>query len=182
MTEHGSGHAMASTPRLRSSWILRALREAGWAPLVVFLLHVLASRFGLYTRVPALDIPMHLAGGVVMCFFLSRCSQAAADSRLLGSPAAPVRVILLFASTCTIAVFWELTEFTCDAVFQTQAQLGLEDTLGDVMFGMGGCVLFLVASRALASARGSSRVAVESGTEEFRQLGGGTVETRWPEP
>lgn len=159
------------------------MSEAGWAPLLVFFLHVLAARvFGLYTRVPTLDIPMHLAGGTAMCFFLSRCYQAAAEAGLLGRPAALVRVVLLFASTSTIAVFWELTEFVSDAVFQTHAQLGLADTLGDVICGMVGCIAFLVASRAFASARRTPGLALDSATETLRRAGGGAVETRWPEP
>src|ERR671910_73152 len=56
-------------------WIENSLREAGWAPLLVFGIHVMAlGAFNAYERFPYVDLPMHFFGGVVTAFFFHRVS------------------------------------------------------------------------------------------------------------
>lgn len=51
-----------------SDWVVKTARDAAWAPSLVFLIHAVASLgFRAYQRWPALDIPMHFLGGVVIC-------------------------------------------------------------------------------------------------------------------
>ena len=111
----------------------------------VFVIHVIASRvFDAYTYCPRLDIPMHLLGGAAIAYFFHRASILASAREILGPFHRLTHIILVFALTCTAAVFWEFAEFVTDRFFHTQAQLGLQDTLGDMFNGICGGVALLV--------------------------------------
>jgi len=53
--------------------------------------------------------------------------------------------VLVLALTCVATVGWEFAEFLCDRFFGTHAQLGLADTLGDMLLGICGGTALLVA-------------------------------------
>jgi hypothetical protein len=137
-----------------------SLREAGWAPALVFVLHVVALRgFAAYALFPPLDIPMHFFGGVAITFFLGRSYRVAEKSGLLGQPARWLYFVVVPAlATCT-TVLWEFAEFVSDRYFGTHAQLGLEDTLSDMLLGCLGSLVFL----GVTAARVSSSAAVKQG-------------------
>src|SRR5262245_35746481 len=117
-------------------WLLQTLRRAGWAPILVFGLHVVAARvLGLYRLWPPTDIPMHFFGGVAIAFFFAHAYRAAEELDLLGQPSAVLYVVMVFALTCSATVFWEFAEFLSDRYFGTHMQNGLEDTLGDMLIG-----------------------------------------------
>jgi hypothetical protein len=120
-------------------------RRAGWAPILVFLLHVFISRvLNGYILYPPLDIPMHFFGGVAMAYFLASCF-AALPERAVAPDLRPVAgLVLAVGLTGTASVFWEFAEFTSDAFFGTHAQLGLEDTLLDMALGILGAVAYVV--------------------------------------
>lgn len=120
-------------------------RSGFWAPLAVFLAHVILSlTFNAYERLPAVDIPIHLLGGIAIAFFFSRTLGILGDYGMVNRVDGLVRAILLVALTATAAVSWEFAEFVSDRVFGTQAQEGLEDTLLDMLLGiMGGSTMVL---------------------------------------
>ncbi len=67
-------------------WLWSSIRSAGWAPALVFVTHVVASRgIGAYRTLPELDTPMHLVGGVAIAFFFWRSVNLDAARPLLGS-------------------------------------------------------------------------------------------------
>lgn len=120
------------------------LRRAAWPPTFVFLLHVAASRvLHAYERWPSLDIAMHLLGGIaIACFFANSLAvwaihdeTARLDPRL--------RALFVFALTCAAAVFWEFAEYLTDRLAGTTAQLGLADTLLDMLLGIVGGSAYL---------------------------------------
>lgn len=128
-------------------WLLRTLRQAAWAPILVFGLHsVSASSLDLYAAWPPLDIPMHFFGGVAIAFFFARAYRVAEEMDFLGRPSALLYPIAVFALTCSAAVFWEFAEFLSDRFFHTQMQDGLEDTLFDMFLGIVGGITLLVIS------------------------------------
>jgi hypothetical protein len=45
---------------------------------------------------------------------------------------------------CLAAVFWEFAEWTADHTLGTHCQLGLDDTLGDIVMGLLGGSVFAV--------------------------------------
>jgi hypothetical protein len=126
-------------------WLLRSIIEAGWAPLLVFGLHVLMSRlFDAYRRFPGIDIPMHFLGGVVIAYFFHRASINASQLKVLGRFHAVTHVLLVFFATCSATVFWEFAEFINDRYFGGHSQAGLFDTMKDMFIGVcGGVVLLL---------------------------------------
>jgi hypothetical protein len=119
------------------------LVRAGWAPLLVFLLHVFISRvINGYILYPPLDIPMHFFGGVAMAYFLARCFVALPEDAV-SRPLRPIaEVVFVVSLTATASVFWEFAEFTSDALFGTHAQLGLDDTLLDMALGIAGAASY----------------------------------------
>lgn len=58
-----------------------------------------------------------------------------------------------FSSTTTVAVLWELGEFLGDAVFGTRAHTSIASTLRDLLNGMLGGALFLLADYAVRRGR-----------------------------
>ena len=131
-------------------WIARTLRDGGWAPLLVFGAHVVASRIvpG-YDSFPDLDVPMHFLGGMAIAFFFHVAFRNASRYHVLGPYHRLTHVALVFSFTCTAAVFWEFAEFISDRYFGSHAQGGLVDTMKDMALGIGGGIVFLGISQLL---------------------------------
>ena len=134
-------------------WSIEAVRRGGLPAMALFGFHVIASQgFDAYVHFPPLDIPMHFLGGVVIAYFFHRASLAASSHGIIGPFHRVTHAALVFALTCTATVFWEFAEFLTDHFFGTHAQLDLDDTLGDMLLGIGGGVALLVVT-AFAGAR-----------------------------
>src|ERR1041384_7803970 len=79
-------------------WIASTIREAAWAPAIIFVAHLIASRvLHAYERYPPLDIPMHYLGGVVIAFFYHRASINASRGGILGPFHQVTHIVLVFA-------------------------------------------------------------------------------------
>lgn len=128
-------------------WINQSLREAGWAPLLVFAAHVIAlGAFDAYSRIAHLDLLTHFIGGAFMAFFLHRTSINASLIGVIGPHHPITHRLLVFTATCAVALFWEFAEFVSDQTLGTHSQAGLEDTLGDLLFGVIGAGAFTLSS------------------------------------
>ena len=133
--------------RIVAEVVLALVRRAGWAPIAVFLLHAFLSRaLDGYTRLPPLDIPMHLLGGVAIAYFFSSCFAALPERVVSKEWRRPFQWLVVASLTATAAVCWEFAEFTSDRLLGTGAQKGLEDTLLDMALGIMGGVLYLIAT------------------------------------
>ncbi len=136
------------TPSLSSSirnWAIKSVIESGWAPIAVFVLHVLMAQvFNAYAKFPGIDIPMHFLGGIVIAYFFHRASINGSQLKLLGKFHPTTHVLLVFFATCTATVFWEFAEFINDRYFGGHAQAGLVDTLRDMLMGLSGGVALLL--------------------------------------
>jgi hypothetical protein len=144
-------------------WFNQSLRDAAWAPMLVFAVHViLLAGFDAYTRFATLDLFMHFVGGVVMAFFLHRASINASLLGVIGPHHPITHGLLVFTATCAVALFWEFFEFISDQTFGTYSQAGLGDTLGDLLFGVIGAGVFTLST--LAVDRYSRRLPI--GTED----------------
>lgn len=127
------------------TWVLISLLRAGWAPLLVFGIHVLMVQvFDAYTAFPALDIPMHFLGGVVIAFFFHHATLAAPECGLTKATDAVTHRVLIFALTCMATIFWEFAEFIADRYFGAHSQPSLQDTLKDMLLGLSGGVVLLL--------------------------------------
>lgn len=131
------------------AWVVAAVRRFGWAPIAVFVAHVVMSRvFGVYEDLPGADIPMHLLGGVAIAHFFLGATTLPQATPILGATSRPGRTILAMALVCTSAVIWEFLEWTGDALQVTNAQGGLDDTMLDQLLGIMGGAVYL-ATRSL---------------------------------
>ena len=124
---------------------LRSLIKPAWAPLFVFMIHVIALSFHLYKTYPPIDIPMHFFGGVSMAYFLGKAFVAAS---LITTDAPPNRLLeslLIITATCTVAVIWEFVEFVLSWALSIDLQGSLADTTKDLFFGITGSIFFTTA-------------------------------------
>ena len=137
---------MALEDRPVRHWLPRALLEAGWAPAAVFSLHLVIARvLKLYLAYPRSDIVMHLLGGVAIAFFFRRAARRAAEGGLIGAINGVGLAVIVFGLTCAAAVGWEFAEFASDRFLHTQSQLGLSDTLRDMLCGIVGGTAWAIA-------------------------------------
>jgi len=127
------------------SAVIETTRQFGWMPIIVFLFHeVCAHVVDGYRLWPSVDIPLHFAGGFAMAFFISGAVQVFGSLQIIRRPDWCVHLALVFGLTCVVAVFWEFAEWTADHIFGTHCQLGLDDTLGDILMGLLGGTVFAV--------------------------------------
>jgi hypothetical protein len=128
----------------RAGWrrIHRLLVEQGaWAPVLVFLVH-LPLDYGLhaYRRWPPIDIPMHLAGGVSVAFFVLRSLQSIRPAGGMPLRSTALERLLIVGATASVAVLWELAEIASDMYLGTQLVRGTGDTAKDLAIGIGGAL------------------------------------------
>jgi hypothetical protein len=123
--------------------IRRVLAAGGWAPLAVFLLHVvLDAGLDAYAAWPRADVPMHFAGGAAMCFFLSRVLRPLLRD-MPGARRTLLESLLAGGLTVTVAVFWEFAEFGLDRAAGMNLQVGLGNTMQDLALGIVGAAAYL---------------------------------------
>lgn len=136
----------ADKPHRVTHWCIRTLLRAGWAPIVVFTAHMLASKvFHVYHQFPNFDIPMHLSGGLAIAYFFHVGSRQGSTLKVLGPYHVVTHCLLVFSLSCTAAVFWEFAEFLSDRYLGTRMQAGdLNDTLLDILLGMVGALIWLL--------------------------------------
>jgi len=123
--------------------ILRASREAAWAPIAVVILHSLAGK--LFGHEPYVDPVMHFLGGFAIAFFFYRLFTLPFE--LFSTPSRLTLNLLAFGLACTAALFWEFGEFFTDQWFGTHMQRGLDNTMRDLLLGTSGAVVYLALKR-----------------------------------
>jgi hypothetical protein len=131
---------------IRKLWLV-----GGWAPLLVFSVHVVASRgLNAYVRFPPTDIPMHFAGGVAIAFFISGCFRALPRHAARSSRVVVLEGVLVGSLASTAALVWEFAEFSIDRLVGTNIQVSLINTMQDLALGMlGALVLVVIRARQL---------------------------------
>ena len=123
-------------------WISITLRESAWAPSSIFGFYLIGLALQLFKMFPALDIPVHFMGGVVITYFYRTAIRN--SQKLVGDIPLPIQIIFAFTCTGTTAVLWEFYENLLDHFFGFQMVRSLEDTITDLFVGlMGALVLSL---------------------------------------
>lgn len=118
-------------------WAVVTAFEAAWAPLLVVVVHGVAIvGWNAYGRFPALDGPMHFAGGVAIAYFFHRAERNAVRFGLIRPSDRLGHLLRVGAATIAAAVAWEIAEFVLDRTLGTHTQPGTADTLGDLLLGM----------------------------------------------
>jgi hypothetical protein len=122
-------------------WLSGLLKGAAWPGLVVLVSHsVLGYVFG---HEPYIDPALHFLGGVAAAFFCSRLEPY--FPAVFGALAPATRRTLAFTATTTIAVLWEFMEFLFDVYLGTHAHTSIRSTLRDILNGMLGAGVYLLA-------------------------------------
>ncbi len=153
--------------------IAKMFRVGGWAPILVFGIHVVLSRgLNAYVLFPPTDIPMHFAGGVAMAIFISGCFRALPREAIRSNRIAILELVLVGSLTATSAVLWECVEFACDQVFGSNIQRGLGNTMQDMGLGIAGAVLVMLVRSHMLKAN----------TAEFREVAAEWVSGCWRRP
>lgn len=130
----------------RSTWLLHTCRDAAWAPITVFIFYAIAARgFDAYLRYPWLDMPTHFFGGVAITYFFLAATRHAQPT--LGAIPPLVQALLSLGLTALTAIAWEFLEFASDALLGTKMNLGVADTLADLLLGLVGGAVMVVLSR-----------------------------------
>jgi len=121
------------------TWIFATLREAAWAPLIVFGFYIIGLAFQLFKLFPPLDIPTHFIGGVAITYFYRSAIQN--SQRIVGAIPLPIQTLLAFTCTGTTIILWEFYENLFDFLFGTHMVRGLEDTILDMFLGLLGAMV-----------------------------------------
>ncbi|PYT06525.1 MAG: hypothetical protein DMF49_10890 [Acidobacteria bacterium] len=128
---------------LKVAWKLFLI--GGWAPAAVFATHVFIDQvIGAYELWPPIDIPMHLAGGLAIAFFISRLFRSLPRQAVPRSRLVILELVLCGSLTATAAVLWEFAEFTTDQLFGRNVQVGLPNTMKDLAMGISGALVFII--------------------------------------
>ncbi len=123
----------------------RLIARAGWAAILVFMLHVIfSSGLDIYHRYRFSDMPMHFFGGVAIAYFLSTCFAALPRDVMADRWRPAAQFVTVVCLTATVAVFWEFAEYFSDTLFRTRVLGNVNDTLQDLAFGISGAVSFML--------------------------------------
>lgn len=128
---------MSDLPAVR--WLIRLLVNPGWAPLGVVALFLILAGWGLTHRY---DHLLHFLGGASIAYFVVGLS--ASLPTLFARTPRWIVLLLVFTSSCTVAVFWEFAEFSLDRFWGTSTQLSLSETILDLALGVAGALTTLV--------------------------------------
>jgi hypothetical protein len=122
---------------------LRISRVAAWAPLSVLIGHSIFAR--VFGHEPYVDPVMHFSGGVAAAYFFRKVGELAPEA--LGALTEDARDLLSFGLTCSIALFWEIAEFSSDTFLGTNVQTSNANTMRDLILGVVGALVFLTFRR-----------------------------------
>jgi hypothetical protein len=124
---------------------LKTIRRVGWLPFAVLLAHeICAHVVDGYRLWPSVDIPFHFFGGLAVAFFVSGAIRIFSEHHLIREPDPLIHIAVAFALACTAAVFWEFAEWIADHTIGSTCQVGLDDTILDLLMGaVGGAVCTL---------------------------------------
>ena len=129
--------------------LLKTLPEAGWAPLTVLLVSFPLASMPFAERAYPL---LHLLGGAALAYFFRRAVRSA----YTGWP--PVLSSLVaFSLACTGALAWEIAEFAIDFLAGTTLQVGLLDTMTDLILAGGGAAVWLTLRRCAVPVQKATR-------------------------
>lgn len=126
------------TPWLR---LRAALPRIVIPPALLVALHgVISLGFDGYRHFPPLDIPMHLAGGIIITRSGAALLRVAIEAGFVRRLDRLLAAFVLLCFATTAAVVWEFAEFIANRYLRLIVQGSLEDTLSDLLIGMLGAM------------------------------------------
>lgn len=122
--------------------IKKIFYKAAWAPVSVLLVHNGLSK--LIGHREDLDPYFHFFGGAAIAYFFY--TSIIVGNNWFGSPTPFARSFIAFCCSATVAVFWEFLEFAGGKITHVYAQISLDETMWDLIFGCTGaftCLLII---------------------------------------
>lgn len=117
--------------------ILRNKIIKAFIPMFAILgLHIIATIFKLYYYILWLDTPMHLLGGGAVAWTVLILLKIYKKEVRIRKKMKLLDALFAVSTTSLIAVLWEVYEFVSDTFFFTTIQMGIQDTLGDLLMGI----------------------------------------------
>ncbi|HWI12903.1 MAG TPA: hypothetical protein VNT02_01570 [Burkholderiales bacterium] len=130
----------------RRGWLIASLRELLHPLIVAYIVAAVAlDAVRAYSHWPDLDLPMHYAGALALTYVIDRSVARAYHFHVLKPIGGWQRALAVFALVCMFSMFWEIGEYLSDRFLGTHAQMGLADTMTDMITDVVGSVSFLVA-------------------------------------
>jgi len=128
-------------------WMIKTVLKAGWAPVLVFTVHILAVRvLGIYRLYPNFDDIMHFSGGVVISYFFIHAVLIGVKSAIFPRFNRFLYVTVVFSYTTVVTALWEFLEWLSDFYLGTYLQNSISDTLLDMALGMTGGLIIVTLS------------------------------------
>ncbi len=128
---------------IKASWI--TVKRFGWLPVVVLLAHEISAHvIDGYARWPEIDIPLHFFGGFAIAYFVAGGIKVFAEYQVIHKPDLIILTAVVLGLTATVAVLWEFAEWVADRILNTTCQIGLDDTMLDLLMGLLGGALFIL--------------------------------------
>lgn len=113
-------------------------------PLLVLVVHVLATVLGWYANIEHFDKLMHALGGMSIAVGTFSLYSLLRQRKLVGTNHLLVISIAVVAIVVSTAVAWEWMEFLIDTLTGSHMQISLTDTMGDLLAGtLGGTIISL---------------------------------------
>lgn len=100
------------------------------------MLHQIVGKAGLRAQ---FDWLLHFLGGASIALFLYQL--VAIFRHRFGLLTRSGHYLFTFALACTVALFWELSEFASDVFLATDVQHSLRETMLDLVYGVVGAAL-----------------------------------------
>lgn len=117
----------------------------GAGPIIVLIIHVIATITGWYELFWWFDIPMHFLGGFAIATTVAAVLdyfQAKGEFKATWKPLY-FAILLMFVGAA--AAIWELMEFSLDFFLRTSMQATILDTMKDICMGfIGGGLAALI--------------------------------------
>ena len=123
----------------------RLARDVLWAPATVVIMHSIAG--ALFGHEPYVDPVMHFSGGVAVAYASRHAVVIGTD--VFGRLTPLAADLFAFGATSAAAVLWEIAEFASDQLVHTRVQLGLGNTMRDLIVGLTGAAVFLIVRRVM---------------------------------
>lgn len=117
--------------------------------LIIFVFHLAGYLKGLYYSLSFYDNILHFAAGAAISLSILYILFSSKTKEIFKIESEFANFILAFTTTVTLGVFWEFLEFLWDLyIVQTfnlpSLQLGLRDTMSDLMWDSIGSVLVII--------------------------------------
>lgn len=117
--------------------------------IFTFFAQYLGGMLRLYDIIPIYDLLLHFASGALLVLLADYVFVLMTKKHTEVVVPLKVRVIFCFFGSVASAAAWEIWEYAGDKLFALQSQVGLDDTMTDIIAGTIGAVIGIFVLRKL---------------------------------